>query len=363
MNRLWVWISAVIVVVVLFVVLFPFGYRMLTGQPFGAPRPPEQIPSGEFDPERFREQAERRFWDNLARTLAISAVIGLIAGALLARWLVSPLRQMEEGVKAVEQQQLDYRMPVKGSQEMRSVASSFNQMAEKLEHQEELRRNLLADVTHELRHPVHILQGNLQAILDGVYPLSMDEIDRMLEQTHNLISLVDDLHELALAEAHELPLHKRAIDLVALVSDTSSLFQILADEKGVKLDVQLPGEALIVTVDPDRVRQALGNLLGNALRYTPEGGSIEVMLEIASRTCQIRIRDSGIGISAEDLPKVFDRFYRLDPSRSRDLPGAGLGLSIAQAIIQSHSGSITAESGGRGQGSTFTILLPLSESI
>jgi len=359
MNRLWVWISVVMVVIILFMVLFPFSYRSITGRPFGEPRHLEDIPLDERDPEVFQEQAEKRFWDNLSRTLAIGAVIALIAGVLLAGWLAAPLRRLEEGAQAIAQHQLDHRIPVRGSVEMRSVARSFNQMVEELEHQELLRRNMLADITHELRHPIHVLQGNLQAILDGVYALDMQEIERMLEQTHTLATLVDDLHELALAESHELLLNKREIDLSALVVNTSEIFQTLAEEKGVRLHVDMPDERVVAQLDADRMRQALGNLLGNALRYTPDEGTISVTLIEAEHNCTIEIRDTGAGISPEDLPKVFDRFYRGDSSRNRNLPGAGLGLPIAQALIVAHGGEIAVESAGIGKGSTFRIKLPL----
>jgi signal transduction histidine kinase len=242
---------------------------------------------------------------------------------------------------------------------MRSVAISFNQMAGELERQENLRRDMLADITHELRHPIHILQGNLQAMLDGVYDLNMEEIDRLLAQTQSLTALVDDLHELALAEARELPLLFQEIDLVPLVAESVDLFQTIASEKDVTIRIEIPDSPIFIQVDPDRIRQALGNLLGNALRYSPDGSEIHVATTLWDDFVFIQIQDSGIGISPEDLPRVFDRFYRGDTSRNRDLPGTGLGLPIAQALIHAHNGRITVESEGEGQGSCFTIILPL----
>ncbi len=199
MNRLWVWISLVIVSVVLITALFPFAYREITRSRELPPRPAEKS-APEDRPQEFRESIERRIWFGLSRTILVGAVVALIAGILLTRWLVAPLRQLEEGARAISKGQLDYRVPLKGSAEMQSVADSFNQMAQDLDRQGKLRRDMLADVTHELRHPVHVLLGSQQAILDGVYPLSMQEIDRLLEQTRSLTNLVDDLHELALAE-------------------------------------------------------------------------------------------------------------------------------------------------------------------
>jgi signal transduction histidine kinase len=362
MNRLWVLVSVVIVGVVLIVILFPFLYRNLTAEPPlrpAEPMPFNQRPSEEFRPEEFQQVIERRFWTNISWTLAGGALVALVAGVLLTRWLVAPLRQLEQGARALANHQLDHRVPVKGSAEMRSVALSFNQMAIELEHEESLRRNMLADVSHELRHPVHILRGNLQAILDGVYDLSMEEIDRLLEQTHNLTTLVDDLHELALAEAHELPMQKQDTDMSALVRDTVEVFKPLASDKGITLTKEINPQPILARVDSARIRQALQNLLGNAIRYTPEGGEIKVVLGHREDFASIQVVDSGIGIPPEDLDKVFDRFYRADSSRKRDLPGTGLGLAVAQAIVQSHAGRIEVQSQGLDQGSTFTMILPV----
>lgn len=362
MNRLWVRISIVVVSVVLIVTLFPIVYRTVTsdippGRGEGIPF--EQSDPEEFRPEEFRQQIERRFWTNISRTLAVGALVALIAGVLLTRWLVAPLREMEQGARAVTEHQWDYRVPVRGSAEMRSVAISFNQMATELEYEETLRRNMLADVTHELRHPIHIIRGNLQAILDGVYSLSMEEIDRLLDQTQNLTTLVDDLHELALAEAHELPLHNQNTDMNALVVNAVELFQPLANLNKIRLTTEIPPETIQIDIDSARIRQALQNLLGNALRYTPRGGQVKVVLDRLDDIVSFQVQDTGAGIPPEDLDKVFDRFYRVDSNRDRDLPGTGLGLAVAQAILQSHDGSIEVESPGVDQGSTFTMILPI----
>jgi signal transduction histidine kinase len=362
MNRLWVLISLVIVGVVLIVTLFPVVYRNLSSDI--QPRPGDVIQFERrdlegFQPEEFRQLVERRFWTNISRTLAVGALVALIAGVLLTRWLVAPLRELELGARAVTEHQWDYRVPERGSREMRSVATSFNQMAADLEHEETLRRNMLADVSHELRHPVHILQGNLQAILDGVYPLSMKEIDRLLDQTQNLTILVDDLHELALAEAHELLMEMQETDMNALVANTVEVFQPLAGDKGITLETDLSPQSIFVQVDATRIRQALQNLLGNALRYTPQGGQVRVVLDRNKNKVVIQVQDTGIGIPPEDIDRVFDRFYRVDSSRDRDLPGTGLGLAVAQAIVQSHGGRVEAQSPGVDQGSIFTMSLPI----
>lgn len=362
MNRLWVWISVVILGVVLIITLFPFVLRNPAFHTILPPsRPIERVPFEEQNPE-FRDRIEKRAWEDLSRNLAVGAVVGLIAGVLLTRWLVAPLQQLEKGARAVAKHQLGYRVPVQGSKEMRSVASSFNQMATELEHQEILRRNMLADVTHELRHPTHIIQGSLQAILDGVYSLSMQEIERMLEQTQNLTALLNDLHELALAEAHELPLYQQETDLVALVANIVETIRPLATANAINLKTELPSTTLFGNIDASRIRQVLQNLLGNALRYTPKGGEVNVVFTRMDRFDLITVQDTGVGIAPENLSKVFDRFYREDSSRDRNIPGSGLGLAIAQAIVQAHGGWIDVESAGVNQGSIFTVMLPIQDN-
>jgi signal transduction histidine kinase len=362
MNRLWVWISLLIIGVVLIVSLYPIVYRKVSISLGFVPGPDAREQFNQHDPARYRDSVESRIFSNLSRSLAVGAIISLIGGVLLTRLLVAPLRELEQGAMAVTRRQLDYRVPEKGSVEMRSVARSFNQMAAELERQESLRRNMLADVTHELRHPVHILQGSLQAILDNVYQLDMTEINRLLDQTQNLAALLDDLHELALADAHELPLERHDTDLRQLLSMTAEMYQSLAIMKTISLQTELPPSPVICYIDDCRIRQALQNLINNALRYTPEGGEIHVTMTSVQESVTICVQDTGTGIAPDNLSRVFDRFYREDRSRNRQLPGTGLGLAIAQAIIQAHGGQIRVESAGVNQGSSFTIELPCAGS-
>ena len=238
------------------------------------------------------------------------------------------------------------------------MAIAFNEMAAQLEQAETLRRNLLADVAHELRHPVHVLQGSLQAILDDVYPLNKEEIARLSDQTHHLAVLVNDLHILAQAEAHKLPLLKQITDIGVLVKETVAAFEPLVAAKSITLRVELLGTMPELAVDRARLRQAIHNLLDNALRHSPEGGAITVSVEQAQDTVKVRVHDTGEGIAPDQLPHVFDRFYRTDQARSRDKGGAGLGLAIVKANVEAHDGSVTVTSPGAGQGSTFTISLP-----
>lgn len=359
MNRLWVWISIVIIGVVLIVALFPFAYREIS-RSFGfSDRPAFANPPAQPPPE-VRDNIERRIWIGFARTIVVGSLLALVAGILLTRWLIAPLQQMEKGADEIAQGQFGYRVPVKGSAEMQSVAESFNQMAEQLERQEKLRRDMLADVSHELRHPLHVLLGSQQAILDGVYPLTMQEIDRLLEQTRNLSSLVDDLHELAQAEARELSLHMQRTNLSELLYYTTEAFRPLALSGSIELISDIPQSPVYALVDAARVRQVVQNLLVNAIRYTPAGGSVNVSLSIAERDfVKISIKDSGIGIKPENIASIFDRFYREDSSRERVLPGSGLGLAITKALVEAHGGRIEVHSPGVDLGSTFTVFMPV----
>lgn len=290
----------------------------------------------------------------------VTGVSGIIFGAVMSRSLTAPLNNLAVAAKAIGLRQLNQRVEEKGSDELKAVARSFNEMAATLEQAEQLRRNLLADVAHELRTPLSILQGNLRAILDEVYPLDQTEMARLYEHTRFLSRLVNDLHELAQAEARQLPLHRQDTDLAQLVKTTAEGFRPGADEKSVALDVILPAVSPCAVVDPARLTQVLQNLLANALRHTPGGGKITLELEAQPENVRLAVADTGDGIPAEYLPHIFDRFYRTDPARSRDRGGAGLGLAIARAIIEAHDGRIIATSSGiSGQGSIFTIELPI----
>jgi signal transduction histidine kinase len=299
----------------------------------------------------------------LGQVLLIVAVVvvisGVIFGVVMSRFLTAPLNNLATAAKAIGARHLSQRVQEKGSDELIAVARSFNEMAAALEQVEQSRRNMLADVAHELRTPLSILQGNLRAILDEVYPLDQTEMARLYEHTRFLSRLVNDLHELAQAEARQLPLNLQDTNLTHLVKTTAEGFRPGADEKGVILDTTLPTDPPPIQIDPARITQVLQNLLANALRHTPSGGRITVCLEPNSETINLAVADTGDGIDPEHLPHIFDRFYRTDPARSRDRGGAGLGLAIARAIVEAHGGQIKVISEGvPGQGSMFTIQLP-----
>jgi signal transduction histidine kinase len=231
-------------------------------------------------------------------------------------------------------------------------------MATDLQHAENQRNNLMADVSHELRTPLTVLEGNLRAAIDRVYLLDEAEIANLYEQTRHLIRLVNDLREISLAEAGQLPLEKIPTDLKRLTDETLLALESLGVEKNISLVNMVP-EVLEVNVDPFRIRQVLFNLLTNALRHTPAGGEITISGESRPSEVEISIQDNGEGLTDEQLQVVFDRFYRGEKSRSRESGGTGLGLAIVKAIVEAHAGRVEAYSSGKGQGSQFRVILPL----
>ncbi|MFZ1753189.1 MAG: ATP-binding protein [Caldilineaceae bacterium] len=286
-------------------------------------------------------------------------VLGLLFGVLASRNLAAPLNRLAVAARAIGARNLDYRVPVQGSTEIREVAESFNKMAANLQSAESLRRNLLADVAHELRTPLTVLQGNLQAILEDVYPLDKGEVVRLHDQTRHLHRLVNDLHELAQAEARQLPLQTQTLDLNALVREAVDFFGPVAEEESVTLELVTTAVALPIQGDRARLMQVLQNLLNNSLRHTPAEGKIEIAVRPQAGGVEIAIEDTGEGISAEDLPHIFERFYRSGKARDRDSGGTGLGLAIVRALVDAHDGRVTVESDGRGTGSRFAIWLPI----
>lgn len=368
MNRLWIRFALVIAGVVLALTLLPTLYIIAVVQEIVPPPAAFQQMidfQAQLPPELQAQYAARMevlLGESIARSLLFAVVAGIVAGAWLSHLLARPLQALEKGAEAVAAQELAYRVPVQGSREIQTVALAFNQMTARLEQAETLRRSLLADVAHELRNPLHILQGNLQAILDGVYPLQEAEIGRLLDQAHHLSRLTDDLHLLAQAEARQLPLQLVEADVAALVKETAVSFKPLAANKSIQLQVELLGSLPVLFVDAARIRQVIQNLLTNALSHTPENGRILVRVSQEQDEMMIQISDSGTGIAAEQIPFIFDRFYRTDMARSREKGGAGLGLAIVKAIVEAHGGRIEAESGNHAHdlpGSRFAAYLPI----
>ena len=286
-------------------------------------------------------------------------IIGMLIGSLGMRRWVNPLADVMSAAEALAGGDFAVRVEEKGDQEFVKLARSFNNMAEELERADTQRRNLTADVAHELRTPLHILQGNLEGALDGVYQASPEYFRSMLEETQLLQRLVEDLGTLSMAESGTLDFHFQELSLKELLENVASSFAGRAEEQGVKLALLHPEELADLSLEGDwgRLDQVFGNLVVNALRYTEDGGEIVVSAEKGDGVV-VSVQDSGAGIPEEDLPYVFDRFWKGDKSRSRASGGSGLGLAIARQFVQAHGGEIQVES-KMGEGTTFLVSLPL----
>ncbi len=294
--------------------------------------------------------------------ILVGAAIGILFGIFMARTIAAPLGNLVDAAQDIGAHNLDRRVIIEGTTEVHRLAEAFNDMAARLQKGEHLRRNLVADVAHELRTPLTVLQGNLRAILDDVYPLNKEEIANLYDQTRVLSRLVNDLHELSQAEANQLPLNMRPVNIVTMVQRLVATVDPVADEQDVSIVTDFPEGTPTVIGDQTRLAQVLNNLLSNALAHTPHGGTITIsVVEHGEQVC-ITVSDTGSGIPPEDLPHVFDRFYRADPSRSRNRGGAGLGLAIVRAIVVAHGGEVDVRS-AVGEGTTFTVELPVHAPV
>jgi len=358
LNQLWIQFSLAFagVVIVAAITLLTIGFLLRPDPP--PDRLPDRLPN-EAERLEFRTRAKEVITGSLIAVVATGTLLGIAAGVWMSRRMTAPLVDLAKGTETIGAGDLTYRVKPQGSKEMVALAQSFNVMTARLEEGERLRQNLLADVAHELRTPLTVLQGSLRAILDDVYALDKAEVARLYDQTRHLHRLVSDLHELAQAEARQLPLNLQTTDLVWLVEDAVAIFQPIAEAEEVQFQLNLPSTRVNVAVDQARITQVLQNLLVNALRHTPAGGCITVRMATHTDHVTLAIQDTGDGIEADHLPYLFDRFYRTDSARDRDGGGAGLGLAIVRALVEAHGGQVTAQSAGRGEGSSFTVIVPL----
>jgi signal transduction histidine kinase len=286
--------------------------------------------------------------------------LGLLLVAFLAgravRRMAAPIGDVMEAADRVAGGDYGARVQARGPGEVRRLARSFNQMAERLAANEAQRRGLLADVAHELRTPLSVIRGNVEGMLDGLYPADQAHLEPILEETAVMSRLLDDLQVLSTAEAGVLRLHRERVDPASLVQDAVAAFRARADAAGVTLRWQAADGVPELDVDPVRIGEVLANLLANAVRHTPRGGSVAAVVEPAPAGVAFTVSDTGTGIDPADLPYVFDRFVK-----SSDSGGAGLGLAIARSLVQAHGGSITADS-RPGRGTTMRFVLPLAQA-
>jgi len=291
-----------------------------------------------------------------AGAVILVLVVAMLFGIRLVLRAVRPLAELAAASERLADGEAGVRVLARGPRPVRNLGTSFNTMAERLDRSREDRRALLADVTHELRTPLTVISGSLEAMLDGVHPMDEDHISPILAQTAVMDRLVEDLRTLSLAEAGALPLHRESVDLCALAAEVLAGHRSVADASGVQLrDTGDP--SLVTSVDPVRVREILGNLVGNALRHTPRGGRITVDVRADSGDAVLTVADTGDGIPREDLDRVFARFHR-----RADSGGSGLGLAIVRDLAGAHGGTVSVESDGvPGHGATFRVRLPLRD--
>lgn len=318
-----------------------FDVRMVPGRPIAA-------------------SPEATLLANVQRATLWSAVgaagLALVAGAFLAHTITRPVRDLTRATQALARGELDQQVPVRTNDEIGELAMSFNRMSADLARATRLRRQMTADIAHDLRTPLSALLGYTEALSEGKFEGSPEIYSILHQEAQHLQRLVDDLRTLSLADAGELPLYREPTSARVLLERVARTYGAQAAAQEIAMEVAVAEDAPVVAVDPQRMAQVLGNLVQNALRYTPAGGRIVLSAERADGQVLLQVRDTGSGIAPEDLPFIWERSYRGDKARGQD-GSSGLGLAIARSIVEAHGGSIGVES-RLGQGSTFTITLP-----
>ena len=285
-------------------------------------------------------------------------IITAFIGSFTFRRFGRPMTNIFSAIDSISEGDLSVRVPEHYPRQFGQLAKRFNHMVSELERNEQQRRNLTADIAHELRTPLHIIQGNLEGIIDGVYQPTAEHINNTLDETKLLARLVNDLQTLSLAEAQQLPLHPSRFLLADLMEDLTSSFSTQTASLGISLNSDIADPSKEITADYDRLNQVLSNLISNAIRHTPQGGTISLSTESIQSGIRIKVQDTGEGIPAEDIPFIFDRFWRADKSRTREgASHSGLGLAIAKQLILAHHGTIEVQS-KTGEGTKFIIELP-----
>lgn len=286
-----------------------------------------------------------------------ATVLALALGWIMARSISQPLSDLNEATRAIAQGDLDKQVPITSKDEIGALAGSFNAMTGSLKRSRDLRRQMVADIAHELRNPLSIILGHAEALSEGVLPATPETLDIIYDEARHLSRLVEDLRTLSLSESGELQLQRATLAPQELMNRAAAALTGRAADKGLRLTVSAPDGLPSVSVDMERMQQVLLNLLDNSLKHTASGGSIELTAVLKGDGVEIVVQDSGSGIAPEDLPLVFERFYRSKHSPERIQDGSGLGLAISKALVELHGGQISAES-EPGQGTTISIWLP-----
>lgn len=317
-------------------------------------------------PDAVNDHLDRAFADAIIVALGIAitaaALTAVAVSSFLALRMLRPIRAMAEGSGRIAAGHYETRVPETGEDELGVLGRAFNDMATSLQTAERRRRELVSDVAHEFRTPLATVEGYAEAMSDGTLPRSDDNLSVITQETRRMARLLEDLSKVSLAEEGQLDLRLTTVEPRVLVEQAVQAASLAYMDKGVTLDAQKGPESAPVLVDVDRMAEVLGNLLANALRHTPPTGRVEVGAERRGDRLVISVSDSGEGIAGNDLERVFERFYRIDPARARASGGSGIGLTIARAIVAAHGGSMWAESGGRGRGARFSLALPFASA-
>ena len=300
---------------------------------------------------------------NLQTLLGGLTAIGLalLLAIFLSRTLTRPIRELTAATQIVSEGNLAHQVPVRSRDELGQLATSFNHMSADLVRSLNLRRQMTADIAHELRTPISIILGHTEAVHDGVLPASKETFEIIREEAERLEHLVDDLRTLSMADAGELKLVVRPYPPEKLIHDARTTYSHQAKQKKITISTKAASDLPEIEIDPHRMKEVFGNIIDNALRYTPQGGRITLSANVVGNTIEMRVQDSGPGVATEELDKIFERFYRTETSRSRDEGGSGLGFAIAKSIVERHNGRIWAES-TPGSGLAVIIRIPFLKS-
>jgi signal transduction histidine kinase len=309
----------------------------------------------------FLREPEQAFLQRLRETIVpvglAACAVAILLGLLLTWQLTDPLRKLKTAAQGIAGGDLSQRVDIKSKDEIGELGRAFNEMAEHLSRAEELRRNMTADIAHELRTPLSVIRGNLEAIADGVFQPTKENVSSIHREAVLLSRLVDDLQELALAEAGQLRIEPEITDVSSLIRRVLTNVATWAQSEGISIVADSAPDLPMVSVDSQRIGQVISNLVDNALRHSAEGGKVTVRTRLAADGVQVDVVDQGPGLSPEELSLVFERFYRGDKTRSRATGGAGLGLAIVKQLVEAHGGRVWVES-TEGQGATFSFTLP-----
>lgn len=373
------WAFMLVAVAVIILVMLGFNiafwgtvrHRMETGRPMmrGMMGQVEEQPPGQGPGAITGAGGRGSLWETLYEGQALAIRVSLITGGLglifaavvsffVAERLTRSVRGLADAARSPRPVAGGFTVHPEDPAEMLELAGALNRMTERLQQEDEARRNLFADIAHELRHPIALLRGRLEMMQDGITPVTPERLSALQDEVIRLGRMVADVRELSLAEVGKLSLNLQPVDLGVEIATTQENFEPIAAGKGVTLAVEA-GELPVVTADPDRIRQVLANLLSNAVRHTPTGGSITLRAGRQGDLVAIAVADTGSGIAPADLPHIFDRFYRADKSRTRATGGTGLGLPIARSLARLHGGDLTAQNAPHG-GAVFILTVPVT---